>query len=186
MSDWIVELGFEAQKDLSTFPWDRTNEVGGVVTGRFECSGFARRDTGRHLFVRRILASDQGGTPEAVSIDYDSVAGLQTFPVRKWGVLVGQRHRAAGVLRRMVLIHSHPGIDRQRELSDTDIRDRGSERAQRSPRLQGLAGKPFLSMLATAGEAWREGMPHEDWDEPQLDYHLIFADEGSSGRASVT
>ena len=124
VSGWIVELGFEAQKDLSTFPWDRTNEVGGVVTGRFECSGFSRRDTGRHLFVRRILASDHGGTPEAVSIDYDSVAGLQTFPVRKWGGRRGGRTGADDYGVWVGMLHSHPGIDRQRELSDTDIRTR--------------------------------------------------------------
>jgi hypothetical protein len=44
----------------------------------------------------------------------------------------------------------------------------------RKPRYSGVfsfKGLPFLTVLATAGEAWQEGMPHEDWVEPQLDYH---------------
>jgi hypothetical protein len=70
-------------------------------------------------------------------------------------------------------IHSHPGIDRHRELSATDIRA-ASWNAENGP--SAIAGKPFLSVLATAGEAWSEGMPEEDWGDPVLDFHLVFPD----------
>ena len=84
MTGWTVILGHAAQKDLWTFPWERDVEVGGVCMGRFENSGIDRRDTGRHVFIRRIFASDRGGTDGAVDIDYDRVRGLQTIEVRGW------------------------------------------------------------------------------------------------------
>ncbi len=179
MSDWTVVLGYEAQRDMWTFGWDRTNEVAGAVFGRFETSGINRRDTGRHLFVRRIIQSDHGGTPDAVSLDYESVYRLQTLPVPSRpgsnGFRSGGRTGADDYGVWVGMIHSHPGIDRQRELSSCDIRTAAANALNGPPSL-GLAGRPFLEMLATAGEAWSEGEPIEDWANPVIDYHLVFSD----------
>lgn len=173
--NWTVVLGFEAQRELWAFCWDRTNEVAGAVFGRFETSGINRRDTGRHLFVRRVIQSDHGGTPEAVSLDYDSVYRLQTFPVPSRPG--SSRGRTGG--RRLRRLDRHDPLAPRNRPSARAVRhrhsDSGGERAQRSPAL-GLGGRPFLSMLATAGEAWSEGMPDEDWANPVIDYHLVFSD----------
>ena len=139
-------------------PWDRDVEVGGVVFGRFECSGIRRRDTGRDLFIRRIFASDRGGeaawrsttTPSTRCRRSRCARGASRWPLRRRdpGVVCG-------------CIHSHPGIDRQRQLSDTDISSAAAN-ARNAP--AALAGKPFVSILATAGEGWLEGMPLESSD----------------------
>jgi hypothetical protein len=173
---WRVTVGFEAQKDLWTFGWEPGREVGGCVLGRFECSGISRRDTGKDLFVRRIFRSDFGGDETSVDIDFASVFNRQTIETtssRTSGGGGGGRWGAddPGVL--CGFIHSHPGIERERELSDTDIRTASLNALNNPP---ALAGKPFLSAIATAGEAWREGEPHEDWSNPVLDFHLVFSD----------
>jgi hypothetical protein len=65
-------------------------------------------------------------------------------------------------------------IDQCRELSGTDIRTAAAN-SRGAP--EALRGRPFLSVIATAGLRWEAGEPEEDWLEPQLDYHLVFADK---------
>jgi hypothetical protein len=171
---WRVTVGFEAQRDLWTFGWEPEREVGGVVCGRFETSGINRRDDGKSLFIRRVLRSDYGGDATSVDINFGDVERLQTIMTTGSSTRIGPGRTGGDDVGVFVgSIHSHPGVDRQREPSDTDLRSAAGNARHQPP---GLAGKPWLMMLATAGEAWDAGMPSEDWTNPTYDLFLVSAD----------
>ena len=151
MNEWTIVLGFAAQKDLWAFPWDRDREVGGVVMGRFETSGIDRRDTGAHLFIRRIFASDRGGDHESVLIDYDAVHDLQTIPIKSRPGSPGGRFGADDPGLIVGGVHSHPGIDRQRELSESTFRVRQRTRATLSRHLIGFDETTNTPVVVTPG-----------------------------------
>jgi hypothetical protein len=139
--------------------------------GRWECSGINRRDTGKHLFIRRIFPSDHDCTSESVMIDYSAKVRLETFEVPALSGRGGGRYGAADAGQMCGSIHSHVGGDRVREMSPTDLRNASANTGMVVP-----AGRPYLSVIATAGEGWSEGYPFEDWDSPTLDFRLVFSD----------
>ena len=168
MSGWTLILGHAAQQDLWRMQWSRDVEVGAVILGRHECSGINRYDTGRHVFVRRIIHADRNATDESVDVDYDSVFAMQTLPSRGHA-----RTDSAGSGRTgsddpgLILgnLHSHP--EQVREMSDTDIRAAAWNAANAPDALQ---GKP------TATDEWRDGNLVESWANPTLDPFLVFGD----------
>jgi hypothetical protein len=172
--DWRVTLSYQARLDLFTFPWSPDVERGGVLTGRWERPNVRPVDTGRDVFIRRVFVADANCDSDSVEICTDRVGHLETIMVNsrpgsrggRWG-----KDDAGTVLGD---IHSHPGFtvdgDRARQLSGTDV-----SRAAALALAPG--GRPWLSAIATATERWEGGYPAEDWDDPQLDFFLVFPDE---------
>lgn len=173
--DWRVIVGFQARLDLFQFPWRDDIERAGVLTGRWETAGIRRHDDGRTLFVRRCFPADRNGTSESVEVAFDAVTPMETIEVSKWGGRPRGRFAENDAGIACGDIHSHVGFDvtgdYHRQLSDADI-SRGAALALAPSTIP----RPWLSVVASAGEAWLEGMPHEDWGAPNLDFFLVFSD----------
>ena len=108
-----------------------------------------------------------------MTIDYDAVYSMQTIPVRSRPGSPGGHFGSADAGLICGSAHNHPGADRQRELSGTDIRTAAAN-SRGAP--EALRGRPFLSVVATAGLRWEAGEPEHDWLEPQLDFYFVFGD----------
>ncbi len=179
MTDWVVTLSFQARCDLFGFPWREDIEVGGVLTGRWEKSGIHPVDTGKDLFIRRAFPADLDGDESSVKINFAAVSHLETMPgPSRPGSGGGGRFGADDPGLTLGDVHSHPGFrvasDRTCELSGADVEHAAT--LARAPDTLTGGPRPWLSVIATSGEGWSEGMPVEDWGSPNLDPFLVFPD----------